>query len=95
MNIDKPLLHKMAHLARLEVEERHEAGLLEDLNKIVHWIDKLQEVDTTGVRPLAIMSAEQNVFQEDIPQTSLAHDRALANAPSKDSNYFRVPQVKE
>ena len=95
MNIDKPLLHKMAHLARLEVEEGHEAGLLEDLNKIVRWIDKFQEVDTTGARPLAIMSAERNVFQEDIPQASLAHDRALANAPSKDSNYFRVPQVKE
>ena len=85
----------MAYLARLEVEAQDEAGLLEDLNKIVHWIEKLKEVDTTGVRPLAIMSGEHNVFQEDIPQVPLAHDKALANAPSRDSNYFRVPQVKE
>lgn len=95
MNIDKPLLQKIAHLARLEVGGHNEAGLLEDLNKIVRWIEKLEEVDTTGVRPLAIMSEERNVFQEDTPQTSLAHDKALANAPSRDSNYFRVPQVKE
>lgn len=95
MNIDKPLLQKIAHLARLEVKGHDEAGLLEDLNKIVNWIEKLEEVDTTGVLPLAIMSEEHNVFQEDTPQTSLAHDKALANAPSRDSNYFRVPQVKE
>lgn len=95
MNIDKPLLHKIAHLARLEVKANEEKGLLEDLNKIVHWTKKLQEVDTTGVRPLAIMSAEQNVLQEDKPQKPLSHNQALANAPEKDSNYFRVPQVKE
>ncbi|MEM9417372.1 MAG: Asp-tRNA(Asn)/Glu-tRNA(Gln) amidotransferase subunit GatC [Bacteroidota bacterium] len=95
MKIDKPLLHKIAHLARLEVKEHDEAPLLADLNKIVHWIEKLKEVDTTGVRPLAIMSSAQHVSQEDIPQAPLAHDKGLVNAPRKDSNYFRVPQVKD
>ena len=95
MKIDKPLLHKIAHLARIEVGVHNEAVLLEDLNKIVTWIGQLKEVDTTGVRPLATMSSAHNVFQEDIPQAPLAHAKGLANAPSKDSNYFRVPQVKE
>ena len=95
MKIDKPLLRRIAHLARIEVDPHNEAALLEDLNKIVPWIEQLKEVDTSGVRPLVTMSSAHKVFQEDIPQAPLAHERGLANAPSKDSNYFRVPQVKE
>jgi len=95
VKINKPLLQKMAHLAQLEVDVHNEETLLEDLNKIVTWIEKLKELDTTGVNPLVTMTLEHNVFQEDIPQASLAHEKGLANAPSKDSNYFRVPQVKE
>ncbi len=95
VKIDKPLLQKMAYLAQLEVDAHNEASLLEDLNKIVTWIDKLKEVDTAGVKPLVTMALGHNVFQEDIPQTPLAHEKGLANAPSKDANYFRVPRVKE
>lgn len=94
MKIDKPLLQKMAQLAQLEVDVHKEEVLLEDLNKIVAWIGKLKELDTTGVNPLVTMALEHNIFQEDIPQVPLAHEKGLANAPSKDSNYFRVPQVK-
>ena len=95
MKIDKPLLHKIAHLARIEVDTHNEAALLEDLNKIIPWIEQLKEIDTSGVRPLANMSSAHKVVQEDIPQAPLAHEKGLANAPSKDANYFRVPQVKE
>jgi aspartyl-tRNA(Asn)/glutamyl-tRNA(Gln) amidotransferase subunit C len=95
MQIDKTLLQKMAQLAHLEVNEQNEAKLLEGLNKIVGWAEKLQEVDTTGVSPLITLSSETNIYQEeDIPQPPLAHKKGLANAPSKDSNYFRVPQQK-
>jgi len=82
-------------LAQIEVDVHNEASLLEDLNKIVTWIEKLKELDTAGIDPLVTMALEQNVFQEDIPQVPLAHEKGLANAPSRDSNYFRVPQVKE
>lgn len=94
MKIDKPLLQKMAQLAHLEVDVHNEAVLLEDLNKIVTWIEKLKELDTAGVKPLVTMALEHNIFQEDIPQVPLAHEKGLANAPGKDSNYFSVPQVK-
>jgi aspartyl-tRNA(Asn)/glutamyl-tRNA(Gln) amidotransferase subunit C len=89
VKIDKPLLQKLAYLAQLEVDANDEAVLLEDLNKIVTWIEKLKELDTASVNPL-----EHNIFREDIPQAPLAHEKVLANAPSKDSNYFRVPQIK-
>jgi aspartyl-tRNA(Asn)/glutamyl-tRNA(Gln) amidotransferase subunit C len=95
LKIDKPLLQKIAHLAQLEVGAHSEAVLLEELNKIVTWAEKLKEVDTAGVKPLVTMTLEHNVFQEDTPQAPLAHEKGLANAPSKDTNYFRVPQVKD
>lgn len=95
MIIDQPLLQKISHLARLELDAASETALLQSLNKIVGWTEKLQEVDTSDVEPLTVMSSEQNVLQEDIPQAPLAHKLVLANAPKKDSNYFRVPQVKE
>ena len=66
VQIDKPLLQKIAQLAQLELEAHNEALLLKDLNKIVTWIEKLKELDTTGVNPLVTMALENNVFQEDI-----------------------------
>lgn len=95
MIIDRQLLTKLMHLARLELNEGEEAAMLSDLNKICAWIEKLNELDTQGVQPLTGMSLEQNVLREDIPHESLAHDKGLASAPSSDSNYFRVPKVKD
>lgn len=95
MKIDKVLLHKLAQLAQLEVDSQHEEVLLEDLSKILTWIEKLKELDTEGIHPLSTMALEYNVLQEDIPKPPLKHERALTNAPDKDADYFRVPQVKE
>lgn len=94
MVIDKQLLSKLMNLAKLSLSEADQETMLQDLNKIGAWIEKLQELDTTGVAPLTNMSLEQDIYREDIPQKPLAHEQALANAPHSDSNYFRVPQVK-
>jgi aspartyl-tRNA(Asn)/glutamyl-tRNA(Gln) amidotransferase subunit C len=94
VKIDRPLLQKIAQLAQLEVDAHNEEVLLEDLNKIITWIEALKKLDTAGVNPLVTMALEHNIFQEDTPQAPLAHEKGLANAPAKDANYFRVPQVK-
>jgi aspartyl-tRNA(Asn)/glutamyl-tRNA(Gln) amidotransferase subunit C len=94
MVINQQLLEKLMDLAKLELSGVHEEAMLQDLNKISAWIEKLQEVDTTGVLPLATMSLEQDICREDIPQKPLEHERGLVNAPRRDSNYFRVPRVK-
>ena len=57
VKINKPLLRKLAQLAQLEVDAHDEAVLLEDLNKIVTWIEKLRELDTTGIDPLGYHGA--------------------------------------
>jgi aspartyl-tRNA(Asn)/glutamyl-tRNA(Gln) amidotransferase subunit C len=65
------------------------------MTAIVNWVEKLKEVNTDGVEPLTTMSYEVNVLREDEVKEHLSHERALKNAPKKDSDYFRVPKVLE
>jgi len=95
MKVDKETLHKIAHLARLEFDPAEEKKMLEDLNNILTWIEKLDELDTKEVKPLIHLSAELNSFREDEVNESLDHKKGLLNAPKKDSDYFRVPKVVE
>jgi len=92
MHIDKETIRKIAHLGRLEFEEKNEEQILKDFNKILDWMDKLNELDTANVAPLIHMSSEVNVLREDEVKVTLKHEEALYNAPKKDSDYFRVPK---
>ena len=95
MKIDRALLDKIAHLARLEFDEKDAEKMMRDMTAIVDWVEKLKEVDTEGVEPLTTMSHEINVLREDEVKEHLSHDEALKNAPKKDAEYFRVPKVLE
>ncbi len=95
MKINKEILTKTAHLARLEFDEETAEAMMADMTKIINWVEKLKEVDTEGVAPLTTMSQELNVLREDEVKPHLSHERALKNAPKKDSDYFRVPKVME
>lgn len=95
MKIDKETLHKIAHLARLELDEKDSQKMLDDMNGIIAFVEKLNEVDTENVEPLTTMSLEVNSLREDEVQEHLPHDLALRNAPKKDEDYFRVPKVME
>ncbi|RDV14617.1 Asp-tRNA(Asn)/Glu-tRNA(Gln) amidotransferase subunit GatC [Pontibacter diazotrophicus] len=95
MSTDIQTIKKLAHLARLEFNEEKEQEMLQDLNKILNWMDKLRELDTEHVEPLTHMSEEVNVLREDVARNTVTHEEALLNAPKKDSDYFRVPKVLE
>jgi aspartyl-tRNA(Asn)/glutamyl-tRNA(Gln) amidotransferase subunit C len=95
MNITRELLDKIAHLARLEIQEDEAEKLMTDMNAIIAWIDKLKEIDTEGVEPLTSMSHEVNAFREDVIKQELSREEALKNAPAHDAEYFRVPKVIE
>lgn len=95
MKIDKETLYNIAHLARLEIDPSSEEKMMNELSKILTWMEKLNELDTSQVEPLTHISTEINVFREDIPLPSMDHEKALLNAPKKDANYFRVPRVIE
>jgi aspartyl-tRNA(Asn)/glutamyl-tRNA(Gln) amidotransferase subunit C len=95
MQINRELLDKIAHLARLEFDEKDAEKMMSDMTNIVNWVEKLDEVNTDGVEPLTTMSHEINAFREDEVKDHLAHELALKNAPKKDADYFRVPKVIE
>ena len=80
MKIDKQLLHKIAHLARLEFDEATAETMVEDMTRILDWVEKLNELDTEGVEPLTTMSHEVNVLREDVNEPHLSHEKALKNA---------------
>jgi aspartyl-tRNA(Asn)/glutamyl-tRNA(Gln) amidotransferase subunit C len=93
MKITRELLDKIAHLARLELDEKDAEKMMQDMTAIVTWMEKLNEVNTDGVEPLTTMSHEVNAIREDQVKPHLEHDDVLKNAPKKDLNYFRVPKV--
>ncbi|MCK8495690.1 Asp-tRNA(Asn)/Glu-tRNA(Gln) amidotransferase subunit GatC [Spirosoma sp. RP8] len=95
MKVDQETLHKIAHLARLDVRPEEEAELLKSLNGVLTWMEQLNEVDTTGVEPLTHISPEVNVLRDDVVGEHLPREKALANAPQHDEQFFEVPKVLE
>ena len=95
MKTDINTIRNLAHLARLEFNETKEQEMLTGLNKILNWMEQLNELNTDNVEPLIHMSEEVNVMREDVAQNTVTHEEALRNAPKKDSDYFRVPKVME
>ncbi|QJD77893.1 Asp-tRNA(Asn)/Glu-tRNA(Gln) amidotransferase subunit GatC [Spirosoma rhododendri] len=93
--ITPELLHKIAHLARLEVRPEEEAGMVNSLNDVLTWMEQLNEVDTTGVEPLTHISLETNVLRDDVVANQLPREQALTNAPQQDGQFFEVPKVLE
>jgi aspartyl-tRNA(Asn)/glutamyl-tRNA(Gln) amidotransferase subunit C len=95
MKVNREVLDKMAHLARLEFDDRDAEKMMGDMTAIVSWVEKLNEVDTTGIEPLTTMSHEVNSLREDQAQPTPGCDEVLKNAPLKNEDYFRVPKVLE
>lgn len=96
MKIDKETVDKIAHLARLEFEnDAAKEAMVKDMNNMLGFIGKLNELDTANVEPLIYMSEEVNVLREDVVKVVITQDEALKNAPKKDSDYFKVPKVIE
>jgi aspartyl-tRNA(Asn)/glutamyl-tRNA(Gln) amidotransferase subunit C len=91
--IDIKTVEEVAHLARLEFTEEGKADILNDMNRMLAFVDKLNEMDTDGVEPLIYMTDEKNVMREDESKNTLTQKEALKNAPKKDSDYFKVPKV--
>ena len=101
----------VAELANLDLAEDERRGILRDLNSILVYVDRLNELDTSDVPPMAQVSDRYGVdaskqgserfayaLREDVLEglrKSLPHEQALANAPDADEQFFRVPKVIE
>ena len=93
MEVNDQLIAELAELARLEFNAEEKSGIKSDLQRMIRFVEKLQEIDTTGVEPLLHMSEATNVYREDIVSGSIDRSTGLLNAPDSDGVYFRVPQV--
>ena len=93
MKITNKLIQDIAALAKLEFDEQSAEQMKADLEKIIGFVDKLNEIDTKGVEPLIYLSEEVNVLREDEIKAVVSQVEALKNAPEKDSDYFKVPTV--
>lgn len=95
MTIDKETVEKVAHLARLELSAGETDEMIKDMSKILDFMAKLNEVDTSGVEPLVYMTDEVNVLRDDAVKQEITHVEALQNAPKHDDDYFLVAKVIE
>ena len=95
MDISNETIDKLADLAKLEFSGDEKEKLKDDLNKIISFIDKLNELDTQNVEPLIFMSNEVNMLRDDVVKQVITHEEAMKNATSKDSDYFRVTKFLE
>lgn len=95
MKITKEEVEYVAHLARLDFSEAEKSKFTSQLNDILMYVEKLNQVDTTNVEPMSHAIALQNAFRDDSVHDSLSHDLSLSNAPESRGPFFRVPKVIE
>jgi aspartyl-tRNA(Asn)/glutamyl-tRNA(Gln) amidotransferase subunit C len=95
MAIDAATVRKVAHLARIRVEEARLEPLAAELSGILAWIEQLNEVDTEGVAPMASTEAVSLPMREDVVTDGGDAHPILANAPKADRGFFVVPKVVE
>lgn len=83
----------IAHLAHLEFSSDEKQKLLQDMNRILGYMEQLNTLNTDSVEPLSHVIELKNVFREDTVASGLTPEEALSNAPSKTDEFFKVPKV--
>ena len=91
--IDEAQVRKVAKLSRLELTETEVQEFTGQLSAILDYVEKMNELDTDNVEPLAHCLPISNVFREDRAKESLGVEKALANAPQRDDHFFKVPKI--
>ena len=82
-------------LAKLELSEEEKTQAKKDMETMLDYIDKLNELDTTGVEPMSHVFPVNNVFREDVVVNGDEHEKILANAPEEKDQSFKVPRTVE
>lgn len=93
MEVNIELVDKLAHLSRLQFNDSEKEQVQADLQRMIQFVEKLNELDTTGVAPLLHMSDGINVLRDDEVKGSITRAEALLNAPQQDGVFFKVPKV--
>jgi aspartyl-tRNA(Asn)/glutamyl-tRNA(Gln) amidotransferase subunit C len=95
MSVDADTVRRIAHLARIAVEEGEVAHLQGELNAILAWIEQLQAVDVAGVEPMTSVTPMKMKMRADEVTDGGKPEDIVKNAPQSDDNFFLVPKVVE
>ncbi|WP_199140725.1 Asp-tRNA(Asn)/Glu-tRNA(Gln) amidotransferase subunit GatC [Pedobacter sp. ASV12] len=95
MKIDQQTVYKVADLARIEIAANEVDTLTVEMNKILTFMEKLNELDTTGVKPLVYMNESANVWREDVVKQEIDTVDGLKNAARHNESFFFVPKIIE
>jgi len=93
MEINSQLVDNIAYLARLYFTDEEKKEIESDLQRMISFVEKLGEIDTTGIEPLQHMGSSINILREDEVKGSISRREALQNAPVTDGVFFKVPKV--
>ena len=93
MEVNTALVEKLADLSRLKFDEAAKESIKADLQSMIQFVEKLNELDTAGVPPLLHMSDNVNILREDEIKDSIERSEGLKNAPVQDGVFFKVPKV--
>ncbi len=93
MEITDEMVKTLADLSRLTFNSQEKEEIKKDLQRMISFVEKLNEVDTSNVEPLLHMTDAVDIYREDVVQGSMRKEDAFKNAPSADNNYFKVPKV--
>lgn len=87
------MLNKLARLANLRFNEDEKSAIKTDLQNMIAFIQKMEEVDTTGVEPLLHMSSTENTWRADVVKDSCSREDALKNSANHNDQFFMVPAM--
>ena len=93
MEVNGALIDKLANLARLSFNDAEKEEIRNDLQRMIAFVEKINELDLNDVQPLMHMSDEINVLRDDEIKGSITREEALRNAPAHDEQFFKVPKV--
>ena len=93
MPVDSKTVDRIATLAKLEFNEDEKQEIIQDMNRMLDFVDQLEKVDTEGVEPLIYMLEEETEMRKDEIKQSISQKEALKNAPEKDTDFIKVPKV--
>lgn len=95
MAVTREDVQHVAELARLDFSEEKEAQMADELSQILDYVDKLNELDTSGVPPMSHVLDLSNVVRPDEVESRIDREQALTPAPEADEEHFQVPKVIE
>ena len=92
MYIDDKTINQLSNLTKLEFDASQKESIKDDLNKVLNFMEKLNELNTDGVQPLIYINEVENLLRDDTVHYPITKNEALMNAPLKNEDYIKVPK---